>query len=109
MFEQFGQFASLLKNLPKIQQELESFKERLAQLQAEGDAGAGMVKVRVNGHFEMTACHFTPEALQDRELLEDLVRSAVNQAVAKMRQQAAEEAAKMGSGFGLPPGMSLPF
>jgi nucleoid-associated protein EbfC len=109
-FKQFGQMASLLQQLPKIKEEMERLQQRLGQLTAEGDAGAGMVKIRVSGKLEMLSCSVSDEAFAqgDRELLEDLIRSATNQALDRARQLAAEETGKMAAGFGLPPGLGLP-
>jgi nucleoid-associated protein EbfC len=110
MFKEIGQIAGLMKNLPKIREEMERFQGKLAQLSAEGDAGAGMVKVRVNGKMEVLVCQISEEAFStgDREMLEDLIRVATNQALTKVRQLVAEETSKMASGLGLPPGMGLP-
>ena len=110
MFKEIGQIASMLKNLPKIREEMERLQGRLAQITAEGDAGGGMVKVRVNGQMEVQSCTLSEEVmkLNDRELLEDLIRGAVNQAMQRVRQQVAEETGKMAGGLGLPPGMNLP-
>jgi DNA-binding YbaB/EbfC family protein len=109
-FKQFGQMANLLQQLPKIKEEMERLQQRLGQLVGEGDAGAGMVKVRVNGKLEMLSCALSEEAFRqgDRELLEDLIRAATNQALERARQQAAEETGKMAAGFGLPQGLGLP-
>ena len=110
MFQGLGQLANLMKQLPRIREEAQRLQERVSQIVAEGDAGAGMVKVKVNGRMELTVCTISDEAwkLNDREMLEDLVKSAVNQAIAKARQQVAEETNKMASSMGLPPGMELP-
>jgi nucleoid-associated protein EbfC len=110
MFKELGQMFGVMKNLPKIKEEMEKLQGRLAQLQAEGDAGGGMVKVRVNGHMEILACTISDEALKtnDKELLEDLIVGAANQALKKARVLVAEETSKMASGFGLPPGIKLP-
>jgi DNA-binding YbaB/EbfC family protein len=110
MFKEIGQFASLMKNLPKLREEMDRLQQRLGQISAEGDAGGGMVKAKVNGHLEVTACTISEPALRlgDREMLEDLVRAAVNQALQRARQMVAEETSKMASGLGLPPGFSLP-
>jgi len=110
MFEKLGQFANLMKNLPKIQAEMEGLRGRLAQLNAEGDAGGGMVKVRVNGNLEMLSCVISEDAmkLNDKELLEDMIVGAANQALQRARQLIAEETGKMATGLGLPAGMNLP-
>lgn len=112
MFEKLGQIASLMKNLPKMQEEMGKLQGRIAQITAEGEAGGGMVKAKVNGQMEVIACIVTEELLKlnDKELLEDLVRSAINQALQKARQAVAEETSKMASGLGigLPPGFQMP-
>jgi nucleoid-associated protein EbfC len=110
MFKEIGQLAGMMGQMPRIREEMEKLQQRLPQLSAEGDAGAGMVKVRVNGRLEVTACVISDEMmkLNDREMLEDLIRGATNQAIAKVRQQIADETTKMASNIGLPPGMGLP-
>ncbi len=111
-FKGIGQIASLLGNLPKLQEEMAKLQQRVAQITAEGDAGAGMVRVRVNGKMEMLSCTISEEALRlnDREMLEDLIKAATNQALEKARALLKEETGKMATGFGLdlPPGLSLP-
>src|ERR1700721_1261739 len=89
---------------------MNQLQPRLNQFIAEGDAGAGMVKVRVNGRSEMLSCNISEDALglNDREMLEDLITAAVNQALGKARQQAADETAKMTANLGLPGGLQLP-
>jgi hypothetical protein len=110
MFKGMGQLAGLLRNLPKLEEQAAQMQERLAQIQVEGDAGAGMVKVKVNGKFDLTACTISEDALKlnDKEMLEDLIKAAVNQAMSKAREQVAEETGKFATGMGLPPGMKLP-
>jgi DNA-binding YbaB/EbfC family protein len=102
-----GQLAELMRNLPRIQEQASRFQQRVAQLTAEGSAGGGMVTVRVNGNKEMVSCSISEEliTMKDREMLEDLIRAATNQAHEKIRQQTAEEAARMASELGVPPGM----
>jgi len=110
MFKELGQFASLMKNLPRIKEEMAKLQGKMAQISAEGDAGGGMVKVRVNGNMEVVACSFSDEAMKggDKELLEDLTAAAVNQALKKAKALVAEETSKMATGLGMPPGMGLP-
>jgi DNA-binding YbaB/EbfC family protein len=102
MFEKLGQIAGLMKALPKMQEEMAKLQARIAQITAEGDAGGGMVKAKVNGHLEIVSCIISDEAMKDKELLEDLVRAAVNQALQKAKQLVGEETSKMASGMGLP-------
>jgi len=112
MFKGMGQMAGLLRNLPKIKEEMEQLQQRLGQVVVEGDAGAGMVKVRFNGRLEMIAFSLSEDAmkLNDREMLEDLIKAAVNQGLVKAREQVAEETSKMTAGLGLalPGGTNLP-
>lgn len=110
MFKEFGQVANMLKALPKLREEMDRLQQRLGQITAEGDAGGGMAKVRVNGKLEVLGCTLSDEALKlgDREMLEDVIVAATNQAISKARQQAAEETGKLASGLGLPAGLNLP-
>jgi DNA-binding YbaB/EbfC family protein len=107
-----GQLVSMMTKLPsmdKIKEEAERMNQRLGEITAEGDAGAGMVKVRVNGRMEVQSCQISSEALADKEMLEDLIAAAVNQAISRVRQQTAEETGKLASNLGLPVGgMNLP-
>ena len=110
MFKEIGQFANLMKNLPKIREQVEQLQQRLGRITAEGSAGGDLVKARVNGTWEVLSCHLSEEALKqnDRELLEDLIVGAINQALQRARQLVAEETGKMAGGLGLPEGMNLP-
>ena len=64
MFGKLGQIFSLLNNPAKIQEEMHKFQQALGQIVADGDAGAGMVKVRVNGRREVVSCQLSEEAFQ---------------------------------------------
>lgn len=110
MFKEIGQIASIMKNLPKIREEMARFQEKLAQIIGDGDAGGGMVKARANGHMEVLKVELSDEALKtnDKEFLEDLIVAAINQALKKTKQLVAEETSKMAAGLGVPPGMNLP-
>jgi DNA-binding YbaB/EbfC family protein len=110
MFKEIGQFANLMRSLPKIREGVEQLQQRLARLTAEGSAGGDLVKARVNGKMEVLSCHLSDEALKqnDRELLEDLIVGAVNQAMQRVRQLVAEETSKMASEMGMPEGMNFP-
>ncbi len=104
MFKELGQIASLIKQAPKIKEEMEKLQQRLGQLVADGDAGAGMVKVKANGRMEIIECRVTEDALKmnDREVLEEMIKGAVNQALQRARQLVGEESGKVAAGFGLP-------
>ena len=105
-----GQIAKIMGQLPRLKEEAERLQQRLDQLVVEGDAGAGMVKVRMNGRMIMLGCTLSPEALalNDREMLEDLITAATNQALDKVRQVLSEETTKLLGDVGLPMGLNLP-
>lgn len=109
-FGNLGTFAKMMGQLPRLKEEAERMQERLEQLVAEGDAGAGMVKVRVNARMVVLSCTISPEALalNDREMLEDLLKAATNQALDKARQMMGEETGKLMGSMGLPSGLNLP-
>jgi DNA-binding YbaB/EbfC family protein len=110
MFGNLGQLAGLLTNPQKIREQMDQLQERLAKQTAEGTAGGGMVTVKVNGKCAVLSCRLSEEAmkLQDREMLEDLIAAAANQALEKGRQLIAAETQKMAADLGLPAGLSLP-
>jgi DNA-binding YbaB/EbfC family protein len=105
-----GQLAKMMGQLPRLKEETERMQQRLDQVVVEGDAGAGMVKVRMNGRSVMLGCTISPDAmaLNDREMLEDLIKAATNQALEKVQQALREETVKIMGGMGLPPGLNLP-
>jgi hypothetical protein len=110
MFDNLRQFAGLMTQMPKIKEEMQRLEQRRGEIVAEGDAGAGMVKVKANGRLELQSCTLSDEAVRagDKELLEDLIKAAANQALEKARQLMLEETNKTMSALGLPAGMSLP-
>jgi nucleoid-associated protein EbfC len=110
MFGDLGKIAGLLTKPNKIREEMVKLQSRLAQQTAEGQAGGGMVTVKVNGNCAVLNCRLSEDAmkLQDREMLEDLITAATNQALEKAREMLAVETQKMAAELGLPPGMNLP-
>jgi nucleoid-associated protein EbfC len=107
MFKELGAMMNLLKNQGKIQEEVQKFQASVGQITAEASSGAGYVTVKVNGRMEVLGVRISDDAmkLNDREMLEDLIAAATNQALTKVRQQLAEESAKMAANIGLPAGM----
>src|ERR687890_561484 len=97
----------LMGNQGKIQEEVQKFNASVGQITAEATAGAGYVTVKVNGRMEVQSVRISEDALKlnDREMLEDLVAAATNQALNKVRELLAQESAKMAQNIGLPPGM----
>ena len=103
-----SQLAGLLGNSTKIREEIERFQEKVGQMTAEGDAGGGMVQIRMNGRFEVLSCKLSDEAMADKELLQDLLAAAINQAIERVRRLLAEETSRMVGNMGLPAGMNFP-
>jgi len=105
MFKELGMLAGLLGNKGKLQEEIARFQQAVAQITAEATAGAGDVTVKVNGKSEVVSVRLSPDALTDREMLETLIAAATNQALAKVKEQVAQESMKVAQNMGLPPGM----
>jgi DNA-binding YbaB/EbfC family protein len=104
MFGSLGNLGSLLKQAQQIGGRLEGLTQQLKLLRATGSAGGGMVEVEVNGLPEVVACRIDPALFEqhDRELIEDLVRAATNQALGKSRQLHAEAMRSLAGGLELP-------
>jgi len=111
MFKGIGDMAKLMKQAQEMQGKLAEAQERVASIEAEGVSGAGMVRAVVSGKGELRRLAIDPALMtpQDREVLEDLVIAAVNDAHARAQEAAQGEMAKLTEGLPLPPGMKLPF
>jgi len=111
MFKGMGDMARLMKQAQEMQGKLAEAQERVASIEAEGVSGAGMVRAVVSGKGELRRLAIDPALMtpQDREVLEDLVIAAVNDAHARAQEAAQGEMAKLTEGLPLPPGMKPPF
>ena len=78
----------ILKNAQKIQEQMGAFQEKLGEIRVTGSAGGGMTEIDMNGRMEVQAVHIAPEAMEggDREMLQDLVMAAFNNAMEKVRE-----------------------
>lgn len=94
-----------------MQAKMENMQAELAELDAEGVAGGGMVRVTLNGKGEMRGVKIDPSLLnpQEVEILEDLLLTAHNNAKQNSEELAKEKTAELTAGLPLPPGMKLPF
>lgn len=104
VFGQLGNLASMIRQAQQIGGRLEGLNETLRAKRANGSAGGGLVEVEVNGLQEVLACRIDPGlfAQGDRELIEDLVRGATNDAIAKARQFHADAMKELMGGADLP-------
>lgn len=104
-----GGLGGLMKQAQQMQANMKKAQDELAKVEVEGQAGSGMVKVTMTCAHEVRRIKLDDSVMGDKEMLEDLVAAALNDAV---KQVAATTKAKMsgfGAGLNLPPGMSLPF
>jgi DNA-binding YbaB/EbfC family protein len=105
-----GGLGNILKQAQKMQEDLQKAQEKMAQEEVVGEAGAGMVKVTMNGRHEVKRVEIDPSLLEDdKEMLEDLVAAAFNAAAQKVGEKMKENMAGLTSGLPLPPGFKMPF
>jgi DNA-binding YbaB/EbfC family protein len=105
-----GQLAGLMKQAQQMQENLKKAQDEIAAMEVEGQAGAGMVKVTMTGRHDVKRVSVDPGLMgDDREMLEDLIAAAVNDAVRRVEAATQEKMGGLTSGLGLPPGMKLPF
>ena len=105
MFKGLGNLANLANVIKQAQQmggKMQALAETLKTKRAEGTAGGGLVRVEVNGLGEMLSCSIDPSLAGDREMIEDLLPAAVNQAQAKAKQLYAEEMKSLAEGVDMP-------
>jgi len=105
-----GNFNNLMKQAQAMQANMQKVQEQIAGLEVVGEAGGGMVKVTMTGRHETRRVQIEPAVIgEDREMLEDLIAAAVNDAVHKVEAKVQEKMAAVTAGLQLPPGMKLPF
>ena len=105
-----GNIGQLMKQAQMMQDNMRRMQEQLATVEVEGQSGAGMVKVILTCKHEVKRISIDPSLVgDDREMLEDLVAAAFNDAVRRVEQTVAEKMSGFTAGLGLPPGMKLPF
>lgn len=105
-----GGLGGLMKQAQQMQENMRKMQEQLAQTEVEGQAGAGMVKVTMTCRHDVRRVMIDPSLLaEDKDMLEDLVAAAMNDAVRKVEAVTQEKMGGFTAGMGLPPGMKLPF
>ena len=105
-----GGLGNLMRQAQQMQETMKKAQAELAQLEVTGESGAGMVKVTLNGHHEAKKVTIEPKLLtEDKDMLEDLLVAAVNDAVRKIAARSQEKYSGLMSGLNLPPGVKLPF
>jgi nucleoid-associated protein EbfC len=100
----------LMKQAQQMQEQMQKQQEELANKEVTGESGAGMVKVIMTGRHDVRGVEIDPSLLsEDKEILEDLLAAAVNDAVRRVENLNKDNMANMASGFGMPPGFKMPF
>ncbi|MEW5864785.1 MAG: YbaB/EbfC family nucleoid-associated protein [Pseudomonadota bacterium] len=104
-----GNIGQLMKQAQMMQENMRRMQEQLASIEVEGQAGAGLVKVVMTCRHDVKRVSIDPSLVaDDREMLEDLVAAAFNDAARRVEQTVAERLAGMTAGLGLPAGFKLP-
>lgn len=105
-----GGMEGIMKQAQKMQAEMQKAQEAVAKFEVTGESGAGLVKVTMNGSHDVKNVNIDSSLMsEDKEILEDLLAAAVNDAVRKVEKHSKEEMGKVAGGMGLPPGFQMPF
>lgn len=104
-----GGIGALMKQAQQMQENMRKAQEQLAQTEVEGQAGAGMVKVVMTCSHDVRRVTIDPSVMDDREMLEDLVAAAMNDAAKRVEETSKEKMSGFTAGLNLPPGVKLPF
>lgn len=100
----------LMKQAQKMQEQMQKAQEDIAKAEVVGESGAGMIKITMNGRHDVRKVEIDPSLMtEDKEILEDLLAAAVNDAVRRVEQNQREQMSKMTAGMGLPAGFKMPF
>lgn len=100
----------LMQQAQAMQQKMQASQEELSKLEVTGESGAGLISVIMNGRHDVKRVNIDPSLLgEDKEILEDLLAAAVNDAVRKVEQNNQKQMANLTSGMKLPEGFKMPF
>jgi len=104
-----GAIGGLMKQAQKMQEDMQKAQAEIADMQVNGESGGGMVKVVMTGRHDLKKVSIDDAVMDDKEMLEDLIAAAVNDATRKVEQQSQDKMSGMTAGLNLPPGFKLPF
>lgn len=105
-----GGIGQLMKQAQEMQVNMKKAQEEMASLTVTGESGAGLVRITMTCQHQVQALDIDDSIVgDDKEMLEDLITAAFNDALRKVETTVQEKYAGMTSGLGLPPGMKLPF
>ena len=108
MFGKNG-IAGLMKQAQQMQDNMKKAQEELAQIEVEGQSGAGMVKITMSCNHDVKRVTIDDGVMDDKEMLEDLIAAAINDANRRIETATQDKMSGFTSGLNLPPGMKLPF
>jgi DNA-binding YbaB/EbfC family protein len=106
-----GGLGNLMKQAQQMQEKMQQAQEEIAKMEVTGESGAGMVKVTINGAYNCRRVEIDPTLLadDDKDMLEDLVAAAFNDAARRIGESQKEKMASVSGGMQLPPGFKMPF
>lgn len=100
----------MMKKVQEMQSKMQQVQEEIAQLEVTGEAGAGLVTVVMTGRNDVKKLNLDPSLLsEDKEMLEDLIAAAVNDAVRRVEEAKNQKMGGLTAGFNFPPGFKMPF
>lgn len=100
----------IMKQAKAVQENMQKMQEELQSLEVTGEAGAGMIKVVMTGRHDVKKVDIDPDLLkEDKQMLEDLLAAAVNDAVRKVESESKDKMGILGQGLNMPPGFKFPF
>jgi len=100
---------NLMKQAQQMQEKMQKAQEEIANLEVTGNSGGGLVSVVMTGRHDLKRVTIDDSVMDDKEMLEDLVAAAVNDAVRQIEAQSQDQFSGLGAGLNLPPGFKLPF
>lgn len=106
-----GNIGNLMKQAQQLQEKMQRAQAEIAALEVTGEAGGGMAKIVMNGRHEVKRVSLDPSIVSadDKDMLEDLIAAAANDAVQKLERVSQERMSGLMGGMNLPPGMKMPF
>jgi DNA-binding YbaB/EbfC family protein len=104
-----GGIANLMKQAQKMQENMQKAQDELANIEVEGQSGAGAVKIVMTCKHDVKRVMIDPSVMDDKEMLEDLIAAALNDANRRAEATSQERMGSLTAGLPLPPGMKLPF
>ena len=104
-----GGIGNLMKQAQQMQANMQKAQEEMGRIEVTGQAGGGLVKVTMTCRHDVKRVEIDDSVMDDKEMLEDLVAAAMNDAVRHVEKTVQEKMSSLTAGMGLPPGFKLPF